>query len=73
MYENTPDFGSSDGDAGHEDAFEAVKLINPKRVVPDHYNTRPPIEQDPTSWADRVRAETSSEPIVVDPGGKVTL
>ena len=58
---------------GPDDALEAVQLIEPKRVVPDHYNTWPPIEQDPAGWAERVRAETSSEPIVVEPGGKVTL
>lgn len=58
---------------GPDDALEAVKLIEPQRVVPDHYNTWPPIEQDPNAWAERVRSETSAEPIVVQPGGTVTL
>src|SRR3972149_4950329 len=38
---------------GPDDAIEAVKLLQPKRVVPDHYNTWPPIEQDPRRWAER--------------------
>jgi len=58
---------------GPDDALEAVKLIEPKRVVPDHYNTWPPIEQDANTWAERVRSETAAEPIVIEPGGKVTL
>jgi L-ascorbate metabolism protein UlaG (beta-lactamase superfamily) len=58
---------------GPDDALEAVQLIKPKVVVPDHYNTWPPIEQDPNKWADRVRAETNSNPVVIEPGGKLTL
>ena len=58
---------------GPEDALRAVKLIEPKRVVPDHYNTFPPIGQDPQAWADRVTAETSAEPVVLAPGESVTL
>ena len=53
--------------------FEAVKLLAPKRVVPSHYNTWPPIAQDAAAWAARVKAETTAEPIVVPPGGTVTL
>jgi L-ascorbate metabolism protein UlaG (beta-lactamase superfamily) len=58
---------------GPDDALEAVKLIKPGRVVPSHYNTWPPIEQDADAWAERVRLETPAEPIVVKPGGKVQL
>lgn len=32
---------------GPEDAARAVKLINPKLTIPVHFNTFPPIEQDP--------------------------
>jgi len=53
---------------GPDDALRAVKLINPKRVIPDHYNTWPPIAQDANAWAKRVKAETSAEPIVLKPG-----
>ena len=53
---------------GPDDALRAVKLIEPKRVIPDHYNTWPLIAQDANAWAERVRAETSSEPVVLQPG-----
>jgi L-ascorbate metabolism protein UlaG (beta-lactamase superfamily) len=56
---------------GPDDALEAVKLLKPKKVVPSHYNTWPPIAQDANKWAERVRAETKSEPIVVSPGGTI--
>ena len=58
---------------GPEDAVEAVKLIEPQRVVPNHYNTWPPIEQDAHAWAELVRAQTSAEPVVLEPGGTMTL
>ena len=53
---------------GPEDALEAVKLLNPKTVVPIHYNTFPVIAQDPHAWARRVEAETNSRCVVVTPG-----
>ena len=56
---------------GPEDALEAVKLLNPKVVVPIHYNTFPPIRQDPQAWAKRVEVETSTRCVVVDPGGEL--
>jgi L-ascorbate metabolism protein UlaG (beta-lactamase superfamily) len=58
---------------GPDDALEAVKLLRPKRVVPSHFSTWPPIQQDARAWAERVRKETSSEPVVLDPGGTLTL
>jgi L-ascorbate metabolism protein UlaG (beta-lactamase superfamily) len=58
---------------GPEDSIEAVKLLAPKRVAPSHYNTWPPIAQDVNAWASRVRAETRAEPMVVQPGGKITF
>ena len=58
---------------GPDDALEAVKLLKPKKVVPSHYNTWPPIEQDPERWAERVRAETKTEPVVVKPGGSLSF
>lgn len=53
---------------GPDDALHAVKLLQPKRVAPSHYNTWPPIAQDAQAWAARVRAETSAEPVVLKPG-----
>lgn len=58
---------------GPDQSIEAIKLIEPRRVVPAHYNTWPPIQQDADAWAARVRNETSSEPMVLDPGDKITL
>jgi L-ascorbate metabolism protein UlaG (beta-lactamase superfamily) len=54
---------------GIDDSIEAIKMLNPKRVAPSHYNTWPPIEQDANAWAERVRRETKAEPMVVKPGG----
>jgi L-ascorbate metabolism protein UlaG (beta-lactamase superfamily) len=58
---------------GPDDALRAVKLIEPKRVVPDHYNTWPLIEQDAAAWAQRVKAETDCEPVVLEPGDSLDL
>jgi len=56
---------------GPDDALEAVKLLNPKKAIPSHYNTWPPIAQDAAAWAERVRRETSAEPVVLKPGESV--
>jgi L-ascorbate metabolism protein UlaG (beta-lactamase superfamily) len=53
---------------GPEDALRAIRLIDPKRVIPDHYNTWPPIAQDAHKWAHRVREETNAVPVVLKPG-----
>ena len=53
---------------GPDDALRAVKLLQPKKVVPIHYNTWPIIEQDPQAWAERVRRETQAQPVVLKPG-----
>jgi L-ascorbate metabolism protein UlaG (beta-lactamase superfamily) len=58
---------------GPDDSIEAIKLIEPKRVAPSHYNTWPPISQDAEAWAQRVRSETKAEPCVVPPGGKILV
>ena len=39
---------------GPEDAAYATELINPKIVVPIHYNTFPPIKQDPNNFKELV-------------------
>jgi L-ascorbate metabolism protein UlaG (beta-lactamase superfamily) len=58
---------------GPDDTIEAIKLLEPKRVAPSHYNTWPPIAQDAQAWAQRVRAETHAEPVVLQPGEKIVL
>jgi L-ascorbate metabolism protein UlaG (beta-lactamase superfamily) len=46
---------------GPQDALRAVEFIEPKVVIPCHYNTWPPIEQDSAAFAtavgDRARVE----------------
>ena len=58
---------------GPRHSVEATKLLNPKRVLPAHYNTWPPIEQDANAWADAIRSNTSAEPIVLQPGDVVSV
>lgn len=58
---------------GPEDSIDAIKLLNPRRVAPCHYNTWPPIEQDAAAWARQVRSHTAAEPIVPAPGEKISL
>jgi L-ascorbate metabolism protein UlaG (beta-lactamase superfamily) len=53
---------------GPDDALRAVKLLQPRKVVPIHYNTWPVIAQDGAAWAQRVRQETQAEPVVLKPG-----
>lgn len=53
---------------GPDDSVEATKLLSPKHVLPSHFNTWPPIEQDPQAWAKLIRASTTAEPIVLKPG-----
>jgi L-ascorbate metabolism protein UlaG (beta-lactamase superfamily) len=53
---------------GPEDALRAVKLIQPKKVLPIHYNTWDVIAQDAAAWAQQVRQQTQATPIVLKPG-----
>jgi len=58
---------------GPDDALRAVKLIEPRVVIPIHYNTFDVITQDAYAWAERVRIETSANPVVLDPGESYEL
>jgi L-ascorbate metabolism protein UlaG (beta-lactamase superfamily) len=58
---------------GPEDSVDAIKLLNPKRVAPCHYDTFPAIKQDGAAWTERVRSHTAAEPIVLLPGGQISL
>jgi L-ascorbate metabolism protein UlaG (beta-lactamase superfamily) len=53
---------------GIDDSIEAIKLIEPKQVVPAHYNTWPPIQQDAQVWAEKVRSQTNAVPQLLDVG-----
>jgi L-ascorbate metabolism protein UlaG (beta-lactamase superfamily) len=54
---------------GPDDAIRAVKLLKPKAVLPIHYDTFPPIQQDVHAWAERVGQETATKALVPEPGG----
>lgn len=58
---------------GPDDALRAVKLLEPKVVIPIHYNTFDVIEQDPQIFASLVQAETSAKCIVLQPGESYRL
>ncbi|MEM9660317.1 MAG: metal-dependent hydrolase, partial [Planctomycetota bacterium] len=58
---------------GPEDSVEAVKMLAPTRVVPCHFNTWPPIEQDAAAWAQLVERQTAAEPVVLQPGDSVDV
>ena len=53
---------------GPDDALRAVKMIEPKMVVPIHYNTWGLIEQDAEAWGKRVEAETKTKARVLKAG-----
>jgi len=58
---------------GPADALRAVKMLNPRVVVPIHYSTFGLIKQDANAWAERVKAETQAIPQVMQPGESYTL
>ncbi len=58
---------------GIDDSIRAIKLIEPKAVLPCHYGTWPPIAQDVDRWADRVEKETGAAPVVLQVGGSFEL
>ncbi|MGG1677691.1 metal-dependent hydrolase [Neobacillus sp. NRS-1170] len=55
---------------GPEDAAYAAKLLNAKTVVPMHYNTFPPIKQDPYQFIEMLDAKNGK---VLNPGEAIEL
>ena len=53
---------------GPDDALRAVKLLEPKAVIPIHYDTFEVIRQDPGAFAARVEAETAAKCVVLKAG-----
>jgi L-ascorbate metabolism protein UlaG (beta-lactamase superfamily) len=51
---------------GPDDAFAALEYLNPKVVIPCHYDTFPPIAQDMHAWAERVNRQTRVKAVVLD-------
>jgi L-ascorbate metabolism protein UlaG (beta-lactamase superfamily) len=58
---------------GPADALRAVKLIQPKHVIPIHYDTFDLIAQDADAWAKQVMAETSAQVHLLKPGMSYSL
>lgn len=58
---------------GPVDALKAVKLLKPRRVVPIHYDTWPPIEQNATDWAAQIHQETDSTCVLMEIGDSISL
>ena len=57
---------------GPADALRAVKMIQPKLVIPMHYNTFPHITQDPDAFAAAVKA-AGFDAAVLHPGESLTI
>ena len=49
-------------------AAMAVKLIKPKIAIPMHYNTWPPIVQDPRVFAKLVQKSSKTKVVILKPG-----
>ncbi|MDR2137367.1 MAG: metal-dependent hydrolase [Synergistaceae bacterium] len=58
---------------GPKDALRAVKFIHPAQVVPMHYNTWPPIAQDPERFKKDVETATDVKVTVLKIGESLTL
>jgi L-ascorbate metabolism protein UlaG (beta-lactamase superfamily) len=58
---------------GPEDALRAVKLLQPRHVVPIHFGTWDLLAQDANAWARRVKAETGAEVHVLHPSETFSL
>lgn len=54
-----------------EDAVRAVGFIKPKKVVPIHYNTFPPIQADPNEFARLVGSK--AEVVILKPGEELSF
>ncbi len=55
---------------GPEDAAYAAKLLNAKTVVPIHYNTFPPIKQDPNRFIELLETKNGK---VLQPGEAIEI
>jgi L-ascorbate metabolism protein UlaG (beta-lactamase superfamily) len=51
------------------DGVAAAKLVGAKQVIPCHYDTFPPIEQDAEAFKAAVEDATDSSVVVLEPGG----
>ena len=50
------------------DAVTAVEFVDPKVVIPIHYDTFPPIETDAQAFKSDVESQTGASCVVLAPG-----
>jgi len=53
---------------GPDDSIAATKLLQPRRVIPAHYNTWEPIAQDVQAWARQIQNDTDAIAEIPTPG-----
>jgi L-ascorbate metabolism protein UlaG (beta-lactamase superfamily) len=58
---------------GPDDALRAVQLLDPRLVVPMHYDTFDVIRQDARAFAQRVKTTTGADAVVMSPGDSLDL
>ncbi len=58
---------------GPDDSLEAIRLLEPRVVLPSHYGTWPEIEQDVHAWAKRVNDQQLAAARVLVPGATITI
>jgi L-ascorbate metabolism protein UlaG (beta-lactamase superfamily) len=58
---------------GPDDALRAVMLLQPKHVIPIHFNTWDLINQDVQAWAAKVEEKTNCQVHILKPGESYSL
>ncbi len=58
---------------GPTDALRAVKMLQPKWVIPIHYNTFPLIKQNAEKWKMWVQADTNVKVALLNPGESLVV
>lgn len=58
---------------GPEDAFIAVRWVNPRIAIPMHYDTFPVIKQDAAAFKERVEKELSVKCQILQPGQSLEI
>lgn len=58
---------------GPDDALRAVRMLQPRVVIPIHYNTFDLLNQDAANWGKQVESETDTRVVVLKPGGSFSF
>jgi len=58
---------------GPDDAVQAARFVQAKHVIPIHYNTFPPIQQDPQAFAKKLDKAADIDCTVLAPGEEYTV